>query len=61
MRLQKLTSLEIDKVVQEYQELQNLIKELNHILSNHNKQSEIIEMELGEILDKLPTQVPGAI
>ena len=29
MRLQKLTSLEIDKVVDEYNELQNLIKKLN--------------------------------
>ena len=52
MRLQKLTSLEIDKVVQEYNDLQILIKELNHILDSHEKQSEIIEAELGEILNK---------
>ena len=52
MRLQKLTSLEIDKVVQEYNDLQILIKELNHILDSHEKQSEIIEGELGEILNK---------
>ena len=52
MRLQKLTSLEIDKVVQEYNDLQILIKELNHILDSHEKQSEIIESELGEILNK---------
>ena len=52
MRLQKLTSLEIDKVVQEYNDLQILIKELNHILNSHEKQSEIIEAELGEILNK---------
>ena len=52
MRLQKLTSLEIDKVVQEYNDLQVLIKELNHILESHEKQSEIIESELDEILNK---------
>ena len=52
MRLQKLTSLEIDKIVQEYNDLQVLIKELNHILESHDKQSEIIESELGEILNK---------
>ena len=52
MRLQKLTSLEIDKVIQEYNELQKLIKELNHILESHKKQSEIIEQELNEVLNK---------
>ena len=52
MRLQKLTSLEIDKIVQEYNDLQVLIKELNHILESHEKQSEIIESELDEILNK---------
>ena len=52
MRLQKLTSLEIDKIVQEYNDLQVLIKELNHILESHDKQSEIIESELSEILNK---------
>ena len=52
MRLQKLTSLEIDKIVQEYNDLQVLIKELNHILESHEKQSEIIESELDAILNK---------
>ena len=39
MRLQKLTSLEIDKVIQEYDELQILIKELNHILESHENKA----------------------
>jgi len=52
MRLQKLTSLEIDKVVQEHNDLQELIKSLNHILESYEKQSEIIEEELGEVLNK---------
>ena len=52
MRLQKLTSLEIDKVVNEYNELQELIKKLKHILESYEKQSEIIEDELKEVLEK---------
>jgi len=52
MRLQKLTSLEIEKIIQEYNELQELIKSLNHILKSYEKQSEIIQEELGEVLNK---------
>jgi len=52
MRLQKLTSLEIDKVVNEYNELQETIKKLKHILESYEKQSEIIEDELKEVLEK---------
>tara|TARA_B100001123_G_C15313460_1_gene1025260 strand:- start:537 stop:3017 length:2481 start_codon:yes stop_codon:yes gene_type:complete len=51
MRLQKLTSLEIDKVIQEHNELIELIKNLNHILESHDEQSLIIEKELSSILD----------
>ena len=36
MRLQKLTSLEVDKVVEEYDELQLLIKKLNDILNDYS-------------------------
>ena len=52
MRLQRLTSMEVDKVVEEYNELQVLIKKLNDILENHNLQSDIIREELLEINDK---------
>ena len=52
MRLQKLTSLEIDKVVEEFNELQNLIKELKEILQSHKLQNEIIEQELDRLLEK---------
>ena len=52
MRLQKLTSLEIDKVVSEYNQIQKLIKELNNILKNHNVQSEIIKEELLNVLER---------
>ena len=52
MRLQRLTSMEVDKVVEEYNELQILIKKLNDILESHNLQSDIIREELLEINDK---------
>ena len=52
MRLQKLTSLEIDKVVSEYNEIQELIKELNNILDNHSVQSNIIKEELLNVLER---------
>ncbi len=52
MRLQKLTSLEIDKVVEEYQELQKLIKELNQILISKALQDGIIKEELNAVLGK---------
>ena len=52
MRLQKLTSLEIDKVVDEYKELQELIKTLNQILVDKQVQDNIIKEELNYLLDK---------
>ena len=52
MRLQKLTSLEIDKVVEEFNELQNTIKELNEILKSHTLQNNIIIEELDYLLEK---------
>ena len=52
MRLQKLTSLETDKIIEEYNGLINLIKELKEILESKEKQSEIIKKEFEEILEK---------
>ena len=52
MRLQKLTSLEVDKVVAEYNELQVLIKKLNDILNDYDLQSDIIKNELSEIKER---------
>jgi len=52
MRLQKLTSLETDKILEEYNELLLLIKDLNNILNNDNRQSAIIKEEFKEILEK---------
>ena len=52
MRLQRLTSMEVDRVVEEYNELQILIKKLNSILGGHDIQSDIIREELLEINEK---------
>ena len=52
MRLQKLTSLETDKIIEEYQEIQKTIEKLNQILANHQIQSNIIKKELLEVEEK---------
>ena len=52
MRLQKLTSLEIDKIVEEYNQIQELIKKLNEILSSFEKQNDIIKEELNSVLER---------
>ncbi len=52
MRLQKLTSLETDKIIEEYNGLLVLIKDLKEILQSEDRQSEIIKTEFEEILEK---------
>ena len=52
MRLQRLTSLEIDKVVEEFNELQELIKQLNQVLIEKTIQDNMIKEELNYLLDK---------
>ena len=51
MRLQKLTGLEVDKVVAEYKELIQIISNLKSILENKSKRMEIIKTELLDIKD----------
>jgi len=46
MRLHRLTGLEQDKITNEHHELQKLITELNHILSNPTHLLEVIQNEL---------------
>jgi len=52
MRLQKLTSLEQNKIKEELESLIKLIKELKEILASEQKILEIIKKELIEIRDK---------
>ena len=52
MRLQKLTSLETDKIIEEHKKTQETIKILNQILSSHQVQSNIIKEELLDIEEK---------
>lgn len=52
MRLQRLTGLERDKIVQEYEELIKLIADLKDILANESRKYEIIKTELSEIKER---------
>ena len=52
MRLQKLVSLEIHKIQEEYDELLKTIKNLKFILENEDKQKEIVKEELTEVKEK---------
>ncbi|MDP7026281.1 MAG: DNA gyrase subunit A [Candidatus Marinimicrobia bacterium] len=49
MRLQRLTSLEVDKVVAEYKETIKIIAELKSILESHPQRMAIIKTEFEEI------------
>ncbi|MBT6995354.1 DNA gyrase subunit A [Candidatus Woesearchaeota archaeon] len=52
MKLSKLTSLETNKIIEEYENLLKLIKELKEILENESRIFEIIKQELEEIKQK---------
>lgn len=52
MRLQRLTSLEVEKLNNELADLRNLIIELKGILASEEKIKNIIAKELGEIKEK---------
>jgi len=49
MRLQRLTGLERDKIIKEYEEIMALITDLKDILANEWRKFEIIKTELQEI------------
>ncbi|UYZ60225.1 DNA gyrase subunit A [Hymenobacter latericus] len=52
MRLQRLTGLERDKIVNEYQELMKLIDHLKAVLESPEMQRDIIRTELSDIRDR---------
>lgn len=52
MRLQRLTGLERDKILHEYQELQKLIQHLKSILADEGLRREIIKKETTDIRDR---------
>ena len=52
MRLQRLTGLERDKIVKEYEEIMALITRLQEILGNESLRMQIIKDELTEIRDR---------
>lgn len=52
MRLQRLTGLEHDKIINEYEEIKKLIAHLNEILDNEVLRMQIIKDELIEVRDR---------
>ena len=52
MRLQRLTSLEVEKLQAELAELEKVIADLKDILANPQRVIDIIKKEMGEIRDK---------
>ncbi len=52
MRLQRLTGLERDKIVQEYEELIKLIADLKDILANEWRKYDIVKTELSDIKER---------
>lgn len=52
MKLQRLTGLEVNKIVEEYREILKLIARLRHILENVSEQMLIVKNELIEVRDK---------
>lgn len=52
MRLQRLTGMERDKIVKEYEEVMALIKELEEILADEGKRMQIIKDELLEMKER---------
>ena len=52
MRLQRLTSLEVEKVVEEYRATIQIIAQLKNILDSRSKRMDIIKTELRELLER---------
>ncbi|MDF2457006.1 MAG: gyrA [Cytophagaceae bacterium] len=52
LRLQRLTGMERDKIVKEYEEIMALINRLNEILASKELRMEIIKGELAEMKDR---------
>ncbi|GAA8890866.1 DNA topoisomerase (ATP-hydrolyzing) subunit A [Helicobacter pylori] len=56
MRLQRLTGLERDKVKEEYQNLLELIDDLNGILKSEDRLNEVVKTELLEVKEQFSSQ-----
>lgn len=56
MRLQRLTSLEVDKLEEELTQLQATIADLQDILANETRVLEIIKTDLRTIMEKYPSE-----
>ncbi|MBQ7374204.1 MAG: DNA gyrase subunit A [Clostridia bacterium] len=55
MRLQRLTSMEVDKLTEELRQLEKTIEDLNDILNRPERVREIVKNDLQDIKDRFPT------
>ena len=55
MRLQRLTSMEVEKLNEELVELENIIADLKDILANESRVKEIIRKDMEDIKEKYPS------
>lgn len=58
MRLQKLTSLESQKIIEELEQLKEKIKDYKDILAKEKRQYQIVKEELGQVLEKISKNHP---
>ncbi|GAA9663764.1 DNA topoisomerase (ATP-hydrolyzing) subunit A [Helicobacter pylori] len=56
MRLQRLTGLERDKIKEEYQNLLELIDDLNGILKSEDRLNKVVKTELSEVKEQFSSQ-----
>ncbi|MGT0090240.1 DNA topoisomerase (ATP-hydrolyzing) subunit A [Helicobacter pylori] len=56
MRLQRLTGLERDKIKEEYQNLLEIISDLNGILKSEDRLNEVVKTELLEVKEQFSSQ-----
>ena len=52
MQLRRIAALETEKIESEYNELKDLIKNLNELLGSREKIFEVIKQETNELKDK---------
>jgi DNA gyrase subunit A len=52
LRLQRLTGMERDKIVEEFNELMTIIKHLNELLNSESMRFDVIKTELNEVKEK---------
>ncbi|GIX41424.1 MAG: DNA gyrase subunit A [Leptospiraceae bacterium] len=61
MRLQKLTSLESQKIIEELEDLKKKIEDYKDILAKEKRQYQIVKDELGKVLEDISKNFPNRL